>query len=175
MSMPDGRSLIVRTVGGSGLRDVWLVPLDAARPPVPLLRTPADEVAPALSPDGRWLAYVSNESGRAEVYVRSFPGMTGRRQISVDGGTEPAWSPRGEELFYRNGPAMLAAELRAAPGSDLEVVRRRTLFTAPDYASDMTHRVYDVTPDGAHFVLVRNPAGASHLTVTLNRFYNLPR
>jgi serine/threonine-protein kinase len=171
----DGRSLIVRTVGGSGLRDVWLVRLDSARPPVPLLRTPADEVAPALSPDGRWLAYVSNESGRAEVYVRSFPAMTGRRQISVDGGTEPAWSPRGGELFYRNGPALLAAELRASAGPALEMVSRRTLFDAPDYASDMTHRVYDVTPDGDHFVLVRNPTGASHLTVTLNRFYNLPQ
>jgi hypothetical protein len=167
------RSLVVRTVGGSGVRDVWLVPLDSARRPVPLLRSPADEVAPALSPDGRWLAYVSNESGRAEVYVRPFPGMSGRYQVSLDGGTEPAWSPRGRELFYRSGPILISAELRAAPGFD--VARRRPLFPVADYAGDLTHRVYDVTPDGDHFVLVKNPTGASHLTVTLNRFSNLPK
>jgi Tol biopolymer transport system component len=166
----DGRSLIVRTVGGAGSRDIWLVPHDSARP-MPLLRSPADEVAPALSPDGRWLAYVSNESGRAEVYVRSFPGMAGRYQVSLDGGAEPAWSPRGGELFYRNGPAMMTAELRA--GAAMEILRRRVLFSDPSYVVDLTHRAYDVTPDGGHFVLVKDQAGASHLTVTLNRFYHL--
>jgi serine/threonine-protein kinase len=170
---PDDRSLIVRTVGGLGSRDIWLVPLDSVRRPVPLLNSRADEVAPAISPDGRSLAYVSNESGRAEVYVRSFPDMGGRYQISLDGGTEPAWSPRGGELFYRNGPAMMAARLRA--GVAVEVSHRSTLFSDPDYVTDLTHRVYDVMPDGEHFVLVRNLAGASHLTVTLNRFHNLHR
>ena len=130
-------------------------------------------MAPALSPDGRWLAYVSNESGRAEVYVRPFPGMAGRYPISLEGGTEPAWSPRGGELFYRNGPALIAVELRTS--NALEVVRRTPLFSAADYASDLTHRVYDVTPDGEHFVLVRDQSRTSHLTVTLNRFYNLPK
>jgi len=169
----DGRSLIVRTVGGSGVRDIWLAPRDSGRAPIPLLQSPADEVAPALSPDGRWLAYVSNESGRAEVYVRPFPGMAGRYPISLEGGTEPAWSPRGGELFYRNGSALIAVGLRASGAP--EVVRRTTLFSAPDYASDLTHRVYDVTPDGEHFVLVRDQTRTSHLTVTLNRFYNLPK
>jgi serine/threonine-protein kinase len=168
----DGRSLIVRTVGGAGVRDVWLAPRDSGRALVPLLRSPADEVAPALSPDGRWLAYVSNESGRAEVYVRPFPAMAGRYPISLEGGTEPAWSPRGGELFYRNGPVLIAVQLHA--GSGLEVVRRTPLFSAPDYASDLTHPVYDVTPDGNHFIMVRERSRTSHLTVTLNRFYNLP-
>ena len=166
----DGRSLVVRTVGGPGSRDIWLVPLDSA-PPVPLLRSTADEVAPAISPDGHWLAYVSNESGRAEVYVRSFPDMGGRQQISLDGGTEPAWSPRGRELFYRNGPALIAIQL--ATSSGIEIIRRSTLFSEPAYMTDLTHRVYDVMPDAGHFVLLRNLAGVSHLTVTLNRFENL--
>jgi serine/threonine-protein kinase len=166
----DGRSLIVRTVGGPGSRDIWLVPLDSA-PPVPLLRSSADEVAPAISPDNRWLAYVSNESGRAEVYVRSFPDMGGRYQISLEGGTEPAWSPRGKELFYRNGPALIAVQLETS--SRIEIIRRSTLFSEPAYMTDLTHRVYDVMPDAAHFVLLRNLGGASHLTVTLNRFENL--
>ena len=168
----DGRSLIVRTVGGAGSRDIGLVPLESDQGLVPLLTSPADEVAPALSPDGRWLAYVSNESGRAEVYVRSFPAMTGRYPVSVDGGTEPAWSPRSGELFYRSGPTVIAAELRGT--ATLEVVRRRPLFSSPNYISDLTHRVYDITPDGNHFIMVNDPTGTSHLTVTLNRFYNLP-
>ena len=79
-----------------------------------LLGSPSDEVAPAISPDGRWLAYVSNESGRAEVYVRGFPDMAGRYQVSLEGGTEPAWSPRGGELFYRDGPALMAARLETS-------------------------------------------------------------
>ncbi len=167
----DGRFLIIRTVGGPGSRDIWLVPLESTRRLVPLLRSPADEVAPAVSRDGRWMAYVSNESGRAEVYVRSFPDMRGRYQVSLEGGTEPAWSPHGGELFYRNGAAMMAARLRV--GATLEVLHRSTLFSDPEYATDLTHRLYDVMPDGEHFILVRNLTGASHLTVTLNRFQNL--
>ncbi len=167
---PGGRSLVVRTAVP---RDILLVALDSASPPSPLLKSLADEVAPAVSPDGRWMAYVSNESGRAEVYVRSFPGMQARTQISLEGGTEPVWSPTGNELFYRSGPALLAAEVRA--GTTLEVVRRVPLFASADYAADQTHAVYDVAPDGRHFVMVRNLGGTSHLRVTLNLFQNLPR
>jgi dipeptidyl aminopeptidase/acylaminoacyl peptidase len=166
----DGRSLIVRTVGGHGSRDIWLVARNSMNS-VPLLRSPADEVAPAVSPDGRWLAYVSNESGQAEVYIRSFPGMGGRLQISREGGTEPVWSPGGRELFYRDGPALIAARLQARGA--MAVVNRTTLFSEPAYAADLTHQVYDVMPDGSHFVFIRNLTGANHLTVTLNRFQNL--
>jgi serine/threonine-protein kinase len=168
---PDGRSVVLRTVARSGSRDIWLVALDSTRPPVPLLENPANEVAPAVSPDGRWLAYVSTESGRAEVYVRSFPGMQGRAPVSLDGGAEPVWSPRGDELFYRSGPAMLAAAVR--PGPVFAVLRRTVLFSEPNYLANLTHQVYDVTPDGRHFVMVRNLGGASRLTVTLNQFRNL--
>ena len=76
----DQRTLIVRTTGAGG-RDIWRVPLDSGQAMVPLLTSPADEVAPALSPDGRWLAYMSTESTRNEVYVRSYPGMGARYQI----------------------------------------------------------------------------------------------
>jgi len=170
---PNGRSMVVRTTGGPSSRDLWLVALDSARQPVPLLRSPADEVSPTLSPDGRWLAYASNESGRYEVYVRSFPGMGARYPVSLDGGTVPVWSPRGGELFYRSGPMMLVAEVRA--GSTFEVVRRTALFSNGDFESDPTHQGYDVAPDGRHFVMVRNLGGTSHLTVTLHLFQNLGR
>ncbi|HEU4828228.1 MAG TPA: LpqB family beta-propeller domain-containing protein, partial [Gemmatimonadales bacterium] len=167
---PDGRSLLVRTAGGPGSRDVWLVPRDGASAPVGLLTTPADEVSPAVSRDGRRMAYVSNESGRAEVYVRAFPGMGGRHQVSLEGGTEPAWSRDGRELYYRSAGALYAAAVRAGDG--FEIVSRTRLFVEPEYASDMTHRYYDVTPDG-RFVMVRDLEGGSLMNVTLNWFQNL--
>ena len=169
---PNGRSMVVRTVGGPGARDVWLTSLDSLAQLNPLLTTPANEVAPALSPDGRWLAYVSDESGHDEVYVRSFPDMERRYQVSRDGGSEPVWSPRGGELFYRAGPLLLAAEIRA--GTSFELVRRTLLFTDGNYVSDGTHAVYDVTPDGGHFVMVRRMQAGSYMAVTLNRFGSLP-
>jgi serine/threonine-protein kinase len=169
---PDDRSMVIRTVGGPGIRDIWLQSRDSGSPLVPLVQTPANEVSPALSPDGRWLAYTSNESGRPEVYVRPFPGAGARYQVSVDGGNEPLWSPRGNELFYRRGAAFIAAEMRAGPV--LEVARRTTLFTNADYGDvDGTYQDYDVAPDGRTFVMVRSLPGMSHFLVTLNMFRNL--
>src|SRR5262245_63185630 len=76
----------------------------------PLVATPAEELAPAVSPDGRWLAYSSNESGRREVYVRPFPETSNARyQISVNGGTEPGWSRDGSELFYFDAASYMVA------------------------------------------------------------------
>ena len=167
---PDGRSALVRTVAKSGSRDIWLVPLDSTKPPVPLLQHPANEVAPALSPDGRWLAYVTTESGRAEVVVRSFPDMEAPVPVSLDGGTEPVWSPKGNELFYRSGPALIGAAVHTGPV--FEVLRRTELFSDPSYLADLTHQVYDAAPDGRHFVMVKNLGGASRLSVTLNLFGN---
>ncbi|MEX2180422.1 MAG: protein kinase [Gemmatimonadaceae bacterium] len=169
---PDGTSLVVRTVGGETRRDIWLWPGLTGTRLVPLLATPADEVSPALSPDGKWMAYVSNESGRAEVYIRSFPDMGSRIQVSPDGGSEPLWSPRGDELFYREGAAMMAVAVRN--GRSAEVGRRARLFADPAFNSDLTHQVYDVTPDGQRFVMVRRLETTSHLTVVLNLFHHLP-
>jgi eukaryotic-like serine/threonine-protein kinase len=167
---PDGRSLVARTAGGPGSRDIWLLPRDGSSPPAGLLTTPADEVAPTVSRDGRWMAYVSNESGRAEVYVRAFPGMGGRYQVSLAGGAEPVWSRDGRELFYRNGGALYSAAVRA--GGGFEIASRTRLFVEPEYAFDLTHRYYDVTPDG-RFVMIRDLEGGSRLNVTLNWFQNV--
>jgi dipeptidyl aminopeptidase/acylaminoacyl peptidase len=165
----NGRSLIVRTVG-QGARDIWLAPLEGGEPTV-LVSTPASEVAPALSPDGRWLAYSSDESGQYEVYVRAFSG--GERYLVSDGGTEPVWSADGKELFYRRGPSLIAASVRAGPA--FTVLGRTELFSNPEYEVDPTHANYDVAPDGRHFVMVRHVGGANALTVTLNLFANLDR
>jgi serine/threonine-protein kinase len=168
---PDRRAMIVRSTGPGG-RDIWRVSLDSTRTLTPLLQSAADEIAPALSPDGRWLTYVSNESGRNEVYVRSFPGMGARYQVSLDGGNEPVWSPRGGELFYRNGADVLVAAVRVSPG--FEVTNRATLFSNPDYSSSQYEATYDVSPDGQQFVMVRRTqAAASDLTITLHWFDNI--
>jgi Tol biopolymer transport system component len=170
---PGDGSMVVRTVGGAGRRDIWLVPTGGGGRLVPLLTTSANEVAPVVSPNGRWLAYVSDESGKSEVYVRPFPSGGARTQVSLEGGTEPLWSPRGDEIFYRSGAAFLAAAVRASPSGEFEVNRRTLLFSERNYAADITHTVYDVLPDGSRFVVVRRLESASYLTVTLNLFDHL--
>src|ERR1700676_5576985 len=82
----------------------------------PFLRTPFNEGAARFSPDGRWLAYISDESGRFEVYVQSYPGPGGKWQISTEGGTEPVWTRNGRELFYRSGDKMMAVDVATQPG-----------------------------------------------------------
>jgi len=129
-----------------------------------------DNHSPSLSPDGHWVAYVSNESGRLEVYVRSFPGPGGRWQVSLDGGTEPVWAASGRKLFYRNGTKMMAAAIALHP--TFTVGARRELFEG-NYVNDPVYRSYDVTRDGQGFVLVRSPKPPADFIVVLNWFDQL--
>lgn len=112
---------------------------------------------PALSPDGRWLAYQSDESGRNEVYVRSWPGLGNKTQVSQSGGTEPAWSRDGRELFYRSGggaePMLVAAAFEGGP--DPRIRSRTELFNVASYEFATPHRNYDPFPDGRSFAMVR--------------------
>ena len=115
------------------------------------------EAFPALSPDGHWLAYVGDESGRTEVYVRPYPGPGGKVVVSQNGGTEPIWSRDGRELFYRgpvNGsPQLIAAQVETKPG--FRVVARTPLFDDADFETSTPHANYDVMPDGKSFIMVR--------------------
>lgn len=125
---------------------------------------------PSLSPDGRWIAYVSNESGRLEVFARPLAGAGGRHQISLDGGDEPVWSPTGREIFYRANGWMMAAVLDQ--GAAFRVVRRDRLF--PDqYAGDFLRANYDVSRDGSRFLLARARDSEARLIVATRWFEEL--
>ena len=130
--------------------------------------------APTLSPDGRWLAYTSDESGRSEVYVRSYPGQGGRWQVSLDGGTEPVWSPKGDEIFYRKGADMITARVRS--GLAVEVTARTLLFKGPYQAARFFDQNYGVSGDGRQFVMLEPLVTARQsVVVTLNWFDALRR
>ncbi|MEO5579828.1 MAG: protein kinase, partial [Gemmatimonadaceae bacterium] len=151
---PDGRTLVFRQTR-KGDFDIGTLAIDGDRVPRSLLKTEFNEGAMRLSPDGRWMAYVSNESGQDEVYVRPFPTMRGRWQVSGGGGTEPVWSPDGREIFYRNFERMLvAAASPAASGSSISVGARRQLFEA-HFARGGSHAGYDITPDGRRFLMAQ--------------------
>lgn len=124
---------------------------------IPLLTSEYNEFEPRLSPDGRWLAYVSDESGFREVYLRPFPNVNdGRWLVSIDGGAEPVWGRSGEELFYRSADAtsVLVADMSNGPAS----LTRRLLFTLPagnDYESNFRNHLIDVAADGRFIMIER--------------------
>ena len=150
----DGRHLAFDERKPGAQRDVWV--LTRGGDPSPFVLTAFDEWSPAFSPDGLWLAYVSNESGRNEVYVQPYPGPGGKWPISSEGGTEPAWSPDGRQLFYRRGDQIVSVAVQTTP--DFSAGATRVLFDGP-YEVLEGARTYDVMPDGKRFVMVRRDAG----------------
>jgi serine/threonine-protein kinase len=157
----DGRTLAYGVGQGLGRYDIVSGPAQGDTTVTPFAASAANEVSPRFSPDGKWLAYASDESGRYEVYARPFPGSGGRIQLSDAGGTEPVWSRDGRRLFYRAGRALLAVDLAAAGGA-LTVVRREKLFEG-DFQSSADFgfpvQSYDVAPDGRRFVMARASGG----------------
>jgi Tol biopolymer transport system component len=142
----------------------------------PVVRTPATEWGAKLSPDGRWIAYVSNQSGQWEVFLEPFPGPGTRRPVSVAGGTEVVWARSGQELFYRNGALMMAVPIRST-GDNISVGSARRLWDGPyEHGSPGGHN-YDVTPDGSRFLMIRaaDADASGRVLVTLNWFEELKR
>jgi serine/threonine-protein kinase len=151
----DGRWILVRTDNGqAGAGDILAAPASGDGAPVPVAASPYTELHPALSPDGRWLAYTSNESGINEVYVRAFPDARGGRwQVSNGGGSEPRWSRSGRELFYLDGDTRLnVVQVRTVP--TFAASGSTSLFNASNFVVAGFHQSYDVTPDGRSFVFV---------------------
>jgi hypothetical protein len=149
--------------------DLYAVPVGGGKPTL-VLGTGADERRPVISPDGKWVAYTSNESGRVEVYVTPFPGPGGRYAISAEGGDQPVWNPSGHELFYRGADGWLnAAEVRLGVG-EVNVTRRERLFpigVSGDYAL-FGESPFDVAPDGQRFVFIKAGADQGAILITTN-------
>ena len=124
----------------------------ADRQVVPFAASKSDEAFPEFSRDGRWLVYASNESGRYEVYVRSFPDGRRTLPISSEGGVSPMWSPDGRELFYWNIDFTKLMKVDISPGQNLSAGTPRLLFEFAAAVSRMV-RVYDITPDGRRFLI----------------------
>jgi serine/threonine-protein kinase len=160
----DQRTLVYRQGGIPG--DLYFVRRDSLGSPHALAASSFDERSPALSPDERWLAYVSNETGRDEVYVRPFPGGGGRWLVSAAGGTEPLWRRDGQELFYRNGDTLFA--LPVPVQREFAVGPRSVLFTA-GYLRNGRHATYDVHPNGSQFIFISgDPDNAGELILVQN-------
>ena len=179
--MPDGSALAFLEVEQETGGDIWLLPLNGDRQPRALRRTRFYESHPAFSPDGRWLAYDSDESGRPEVYVQPYPGPGAGKAISSGGASAPAWSASGRELFFMTLPRagslmkMMAVPVTTEPTFVAGAVR--TLFEGR-HVGNFVIRNYDVAPDG-RFLLMRPverpPLKITQMILVQNWFDELKR
>jgi len=170
---PDGQLLVFVELNPNTQRDIWVLRL-SDRKLQPFLRTRFNETVPRFSPDGHWLAYMSDESGHYEIYIQPFPGPGGKYQISSEGGAEPVWNPNGRELFYRCGYKMMAVDVMTQPS--FSTGKPRVLFEGLYLPSGVTPS-YDVSPDGQRFLMLKaaqqgQPA-AVQINVVLNWFEEL--
>jgi eukaryotic-like serine/threonine-protein kinase len=135
-----------------------------------LVATPAEELAPAISPDGRWLAYSSNETGRREIYVRPFPEADrARYQVSTAGGMTPVWNPTGHELFYVDAAENLVSVPLVA-GTSFQTGPPHVLFPLADYFTGAYQPEYEVSRDGQRFLMIRQEAGTGLGVVVVLHF-----
>jgi hypothetical protein len=160
----DGSGLLFIDETPGGTQDIWIQPTDgtAARAYV---ATAAQEAGARISPDGRWVAYTSDETGRQEVYVQGYPNPGRRLLVTASGGTKPMWRRDGRALYYWQGEEMVSATLNALGSESLEISGRTVLFSAP--GAD-TQSAYDVSPDGATFAIVMGIPRAHRLVVALD-------
>jgi dipeptidyl aminopeptidase/acylaminoacyl peptidase len=161
MSWSHDGKLLVYAQGG----DVWAVPVTADKKPFPLLQSQFAELFPQVSPDGKWLAYQSNATGRLEIYVKPFPEGPGQWQVSTDGGQFPRWRGDAKELYFYFNNNIIAADIRVS-GSSIEPGVPRTLFGLAPPSAGLNHFQYHrfaVTADGQRF-LVSQPGGAGNAT-----------
>jgi eukaryotic-like serine/threonine-protein kinase len=165
---PDGAWMVLRSADAVCCDILGMRPgVDSAL--VPLVATSFRERSPTLSPDGKWLAYVSDETGRFEVFVRPFPAVaSGKWQISTAGGSAPRWSRQGDELFFLDGANDMQA-VRVATKEAFEILGKQRLFSANGYFVSPWAQAYDVSPDGKRFLMLRvgSSSGAVPISVVL--------
>jgi serine/threonine protein kinase len=170
----DGRFLLFASVDPQTKGDLWVLPMFGDRKPFSFLKTPFTETLGQFSPDGKWIAYQSNESGQPEIYVQPFPGPGRKFQISTNGGAQPRWNKNGKEIFYVSLTSqMMAAPVRLSPdGQSLETGRPAVLFPVriaegPVPVNDKWQ--YAVSPNGQRFLVNLATEGAtSPITLILN-------
>ena len=161
---PDGKTMIVRIDGQETHRDIYRVALDGTHAFAPLIATAADEIAPAIAPNGKWIAYTSNETGDYAVYVRAIDG-SGRTLVSAGAATEPLWSRDGKRLVYRQGDAFIAATLAF---TDHPTVARRDTVLVGAYAASAYHQLYDISPSDGRLAVFAREQRVVEPTVILN-------
>jgi Tol biopolymer transport system component len=147
---PDGKYLVITKRGEETGRDLWYLELEAGSEPQPILQTEFGERRGGVSPDGAYLAYDSRETGRNEIYLKRFPSGEGKWQASINGGTRPRWSPKGDELFWILDSNVMVVEIQTQPELTLGTPRR--LFSwEPAW---ILFREFDITPDAQRFLMV---------------------
>ncbi len=162
---PDGAELLYSTFSpATNDAALWLHPMKGSARPKQLFSGVARVTDARISPDGHWIAYVSAQSGRAQIYLEAYPGPGERVQVSTDGGLEPFWAPNGSELFFRTATKFMAVDVKALPA--LSVGKSRFLFEGEFL---LTHHDYGLMPDGRHFVMIqavgRKPPAELHVVV----------
>jgi serine/threonine-protein kinase len=178
----DGKILIGADSPDGQNFDVWMLSLDGDRALKPLLHEDYLETQPRVSPNGRWIAYTSNESGKNDVYVRPFPDVNkGHWQISPTGGDTPLWSPNGRELFYFSHDTVMAVSVTTEPNFSI-IGAPQKLFRGPyacaaKYIGDSVS--WDISPDGKRFLMIKLPGESTpespkpRINIVLNWFEEL--
>jgi serine/threonine-protein kinase len=163
---PDGTRVVLEEERPPAGYDFMLLSFAGAPRVEPLLQTPFDERNAAISPDGRWMAYESNESGRFQIYTRPFPNVADARyEISNGGGRTPVWSPTGRELFFVNRTSIMAVTVQFtptfSPGNPTKLFDAPSIMLDGRFIATGTHRTYDISRDGQRFLMIKENAGPS--------------
>ena len=154
---PDGRFILFTRRGVKTRLDIWALPLFGDRKEFPLMNSAFDEREPQISPDGRWLAYCSDESGNYEIYVRPFSADArvgdDQRWVSTNGGSEVKWRSNGQELFYVAGDGQMMSVPVKTSGAEIEFGAPKALFKTRLFGQQSILHEFDVTPDGQRFIV----------------------
>ena len=162
---PDGGELLYSTFSpAANDAALWLLPIKAGAPPKQMFPGVAHVYDARFSPDGHWIAYVSAQSRRSQVYLQAYPGPGERVQVSTDGGLEPVWGPNGSELYFRTATKLMAVDVKSQP---MLTVGKPRLFFEGEYR--LSHHDYGLLPDGRHYIMIqpggKRPPAELHVVV----------
>jgi serine/threonine-protein kinase len=169
---PDGKTLLFTHHSPAGATGIYALSLDGSGKIQPFLQSTFNQSHPRFSPDGHWVVYTSNESGRDEVYLQPFPGPGGKWMISTEGGNYPLWARTGREIFYRSEDKMMSVPVEIQP--TFQAGTPRMLFAGGSYVGGylgLGTYTYDVAPDGQHFLMIKEkeaPSTPKELNIITN-------